>query len=284
MIEQLPPLVSTDWLADRLGRPDLKILDGSWHMPAQNRDAKAEFAAARLPGARFFDIDAIADTASSLPHMLPAPADFGAAVGALGIGNEDDVVIYDSVGIFAAPRVWWTFRAFGHSRVAVLDGGLPKWRRENRPLETGAVVAAPTPKNFRASPREKLVRDAAAMRDNIDSQKELVLDARSEGRFKGVEPEPRAGLKGGHIPRSRNLPFQALIDGASGTMKPAEDLRAIFAAAGVTAKQRVTASCGSGLTAAILAFGLYLTGRDDVAVYDGSWSEWGALPDAPIET
>ena len=284
MIEQLPPLVSTDWLAERIGRPDLKILDGSWHMPAQNRDAKAEFAAARIPGARFFDIDAIADTASPLPHMLPAPADFGAAVGALGIGNEDDVVIYDSVGIFAAPRVWWTFRAFGHSRVAVLDGGLPKWRRENRPLETGPVAGAPTPKNFRASPRDKLVRGAAAMRDNIGSQKELVLDARSEGRFKGVEPEPRAGLKGGHIPRSRNLPFQALIDGASGTMKPAEDLRAIFANAGVTAKQRVTASCGSGLTAAILAFGLYLTGRDDVAVYDGSWSEWGALPDAPIET
>ncbi len=282
MIEQLPPLVSTDWLAERLGRSDLKILDASWYMPAQNRDAQAEYAAAHIPGATFFDIDRIADTESSLPHMLPAPADFGAAVGALGIGNEDEIVIYDGAGIFAAPRVWWTFRVFGHSRVAVLDGGLPKWQREGRPLEAGTPT--PTPKNFRASPRPKLVRDAAAMRENIATQKELVLDARSEGRFKGSEPEPRPGLKGGHIPQSRNLPFQALIDPANGTMKPADELRALFAGAGVTAKQRVTASCGSGLTAAILAFGLYLTGRDDAAIYDGSWSEWGALPDAPIET
>lgn len=282
MMEQLPPLVSTDWLAERLGRPDLKTLDASWYMPAQNRDSQAEYAAAHIPGAMFFDIDRIADTESGLPHMLPSPADFGAAVGALGIGNEDDIVIYDGAGIFAAPRVWWTFRVFGHSRVAVLDGGLPKWKRENRPLESNPVT--PRPKNFRANPRPKLVRDAAAMRDNISSQRELVLDARSEGRFKGSEPEPRPGLKGGHIPHSRNLPFQALIDPASGTMKPADQLRALFAAAGVTAKQRVTASCGSGLTAAILAFGLYLSGRDDTAIYDGSWSEWGALPDVPIET
>ena len=280
MIEQLPPLVSTDWLAERLGRPDLKILDASWYMPAQARDAKAEFAAGHLPGAQFFDIDAVADTSSGLPHMLPSPAEFGAAVGALGIGNEDDVVIYDGAGIFAAPRVWWTFRAFGHSRVAVLDGGLPKWKTENRALETGAAKE-PMAKNFRADPRPKLVRDAAAMRDNVGSQRELVLDARSEGRFKGTESEPRAGLKGGHIPGSRNLPFQAVID--NGRMKSADELRRIFANAGVTAKQRVAASCGSGLTAAILAFGLYLTGRDDVAVYDGSWSEWGALDGAPIE-
>ncbi len=281
MTEQFPPLVSTDWLAARLDNPDLKILDASWYMPAQARDAQAEYAAAHIPGAMFFDIDRIADTASSLPHMLPLPANFGAAVGALGIGNEDDIVIYDGAGIFAAPRVWWSFRVFGHSRVAVLDGGLPKWKRENRPLETGPVT--PAAKNFRANPRIKLVRDAVAMRENVASEKELVLDARSEGRFKGTEPEPRPGLKGGHIPHSRNLPFQALIDPASGTMKPADELRAIFANAGVTAKQRVTTSCGSGLTAAILAFGLYLTGRDDVAIYDGSWSEWGALPDAPIE-
>ena len=281
MTEQFPPLVSTDWLAARLDNPDLKILDASWYMPAQARDAQAEYAAAHIPGAMFFDIDRITDTASSLPHMLPLPANFGAAVGALGIGNEDDIVIYDGAGIFAAPRVWWSFRVFGHSRVAVLDGGLPKWKRENRPLETGPVT--PAAKNFRANPRIQVVRDAVAMRENVASEKELVLDARSEGRFKGTEPEPRPGLKGGHIPHSRNLPFQALIDPASGTMKPADELRAIFANAGVTAKQRVTTSCGSGLTAAILAFGLYLTGRDDVAIYDGSWSEWGALPDAPIE-
>ena len=282
MTDQLPPLVSTDWLAERLGQPDIKILDASWYMPAQKRDARAEYATGHIPGACFFDIDGIADTDSGLPHMLPSPAAFAVAVGALGIGNEDDLVIYDGAGIFAAPRVWWTFRVFGHSRVAVLDGGMPKWKREGRSLESGPVT--PTPKNFRANARPKLVRDAAAIRENIASEKELVLDARSEGRFKGVEPEPRLVLKGGHIPQSRNLPFQALIDPASGTMKPADELRALFAAAGVTAKQRVTASCGSGLTAAILAFGLYLTGRDDAAIYDGSWSEWGALPDAPVET
>ncbi|HEY4134692.1 MAG TPA: 3-mercaptopyruvate sulfurtransferase [Alphaproteobacteria bacterium] len=281
MTEQLPPLVSTDWLAERLGNPNLKILDASWYMPAQARDAQAEYAAGHIPGAMFFDIDRIADTSSSLPHMLPTPAEFGAAVSALGIGNEDDVVIYDGAGIFAAPRAWWTFRAFGHSRVAVLDGGLPKWRKEGRPAE--AASPTPAPKNFRAHFNGKLVRDLAAMRANIDSERDLVVDARSEGRFKGVEPEPRPGLKGGHIPRSRNLPFQALIDGATGTMKAPAELQKLFADVGVTTKQRVTASCGSGLTAAILAFGLYLTGRDDAAVYDGSWSEWGAQADAPVE-
>ncbi len=282
MTEQLPPLVSTDWLAERLSRDDLKILDASWYMPSQQRDARAEFEREHIACAQFFDIDQIADRSSKLPHMLPSAADFGAAVGALGIGNEDEVVIYDGAGIFSAPRVWWTFRAFGHSRVAVLDGGLPKWKRDRYPVASDAET--PKPKNFRASLRPKMVRDAAAMRDNVASQKELVLDARSEGRFKGVEPEPRPGLKGGHIPHSRNLPFQALIDPANGTMKPVDELRALFAAAGVTPKQRVAASCGSGLTAAILAFGLHLTGRDDVAIYDGSWSEWGTLPDAPIET
>jgi thiosulfate/3-mercaptopyruvate sulfurtransferase len=281
MSEPLPPLVSTDWLAQRLGNSDLKILDASWYMPAQARDAQAEYATGHIPGAMFFDIDRIADTTSSLPHMLPTAADFGAAVGALGIGNEDDVVVYDGAGIFAAPRVWWTFRAFGHTRIAVLDGGLPKWRLEGRPLES--VATTPVAKNFRASPRVKLVRDYVAMRANAESHSELVLDARSPGRFAGTELEPRPGLKGGHIPGSRNLPFQTLIDASTGTMKSPAELKQLFTNTGVTAKQRVTASCGSGLTAAILAFGLYLSGRDDAAVYDGSWSEWGAQPDAPVE-
>jgi len=213
--------------------------------------------------------------------MLPTPADFGTAVGALGIGNDDIVVVYDGAGIFAAPRVWWTFRVFGHDCVAVLDGGLPKWRREGHPIESGPVH--PTAKVFRAGFRPGLVRDYDAMLTNVTSGREVVLDARSEGRFKGTEPEPRPGLAGGHIPGSRSLPFQALIDDAGGTMKPAAELARIFADAGVETGRPVSASCGSGLTAAILAFGLHLAGHEDAAVYDGSWSEWGARPGAPVE-
>jgi thiosulfate/3-mercaptopyruvate sulfurtransferase len=213
--------------------------------------------------------------------MLPTPGEFAAAVGALGIGNDDTVIVYDGAGIFSAPRVWWTFRVFGHDKAAVLDGGLPKWRREGRPIETG--LARLKPAHFDARFRPELVRDFAAMMANLANRRELVLDARSEGRFTAQEPEPRPGLKGGHIPGSRNLPFQALIDPATGTMRPVADLAHIFAAAGIGASQPVTASCGSGLTAAILAFGLHLIGRE-AAVYDGSWSEWGAKPEAPVET
>lgn len=276
-----PPLVTTEWLAARLGQPGIKLLDASWYMPAQNRDAKGEFATAHIPGAAFFDIDAIADTASSLPHMLPAPEAFATAVGALGIGNRDTVVIYDGAGIFSAPRAWWSFRVFGHDNVAVLDGGLPKWRREGRPIETGP--AKPRPASFTAAFRPELVRDYVAMSRNVQSCTAWVLDARGAGRFMGTEPEPRPGLKGGHIPGSRNLPFQNLVDPASGTMRSPRELREIFAAAGVGLTTPVIATCGSGLTAAILVFGLFLIGRQDAAVYDGSWSEWGAHPDAPVE-
>lgn len=277
----VPPLVSTDWLAARMELGDIRVLDGSWYLPAQNRDARAEYAAAHIRGAAFFDIDRIADMTSSLPHMLPTPEAFAHAVGALGISNADTVVVYDGAGVFSAPRVWWTFRVFGHDKVAVLDGGLPKWRREGRPTESGPTKCRTVP--FTARYRPELVRDFAAMTANMESRKDIVLDARSEGRFKGTEAEPRPGLKSGHIPGSRNLPFQALIDPATGTMRSAEELAKIFVAAGVSPNTQVATSCGSGLTAAILAFGLYLIGHRDAAVYDGSWSEWGAKADAPVE-
>ena len=281
MSDAAPPLVSTDWLAARMERGDVRVLDASWYMPAQNRDAKAEFAACRIPGAAFFDIDGIADTTSSLPHMLPTPRAFADAVGKLGISNADTVVIYDCAGVFSAPRVWWTFRVFGHDNVAVLDGGLPKWRREGRATESGPMKCREVP--FTASFRPELVRDFTTVSDNIKSHAAQVLDARSEGRFHGTEPEPRPGLKGGHIPGSRSLPFQLLIDPASGTVKPTSELMKIFVAAGITPSSPVITTCGSGLTAAILAYGLFLIGHIDAAVYDGSWSEWGAHSDAPVE-
>ena len=276
-----PPLVTTEWLAARIAGGNIRVLDASWYMPAQNRDAKAEFADAHIPGAVFFDIDAIADTASPLPHMLPIPQNFAKAVGSLGIDNDDTVVVYDGAGIFSAPRVWWTFRVFGHDNIAVLDGGLPKWRREGRPLESRTVK--PHGISFAASFRPELVRDYAAMLSNLQTRAAGVLDARGPGRFTGAEPEPRPGLKGGHIPGSRNLPYQTLVDPASGTMRPVSELAEIFTAAGIDPNQPVITSCGSGLTAAILALGLFLIGREDAAVYDGSWSEWGAHPDAPVE-
>jgi thiosulfate/3-mercaptopyruvate sulfurtransferase len=281
MSEAVPALVSTDWLAARLETGNVRVLDASWYMPAQNRDARAEYESTHIRGAAFFDIDAIADRTTSLPHMLPTPQAFAEAVGALGISNADVVVVYDGAGVFSAPRVWWTFRVFGHDRVAVLDGGLPKWRLEGRPTESGPSKLRKVP--FEASVRPELVRDFKAVAANLITKAEILLDARSEGRFRGAEPEPRPGLKGGHIPGSRNLPFQALIDAKTGTMRPASELQKIFIAAGVSPNTPVTATCGSGLTAAILAFGLYLIGHGDAAVYDGSWSEWGGRPEAPVD-
>lgn len=277
----MDPLVTTDWLAKHLTDPDVRVVDGTWHMPQAGRDARAEFEAAHIPGAVFFDIDAIADRTTTLPHMLPSAEAFGAAVGALGIGNGQRVVVYDVRGVVSAARVWWTFRAFGHDAVAVLDGGLRKWRAEGRPVQSGSV--APARRAFTARLRPELIRDVEAMRANVVSRAAQVLDARSAGRFAGIEPEPRAGLRGGHIPGSLNLPYETLYR-ADGTLKEPDELRGAITAAGVDLGRPVVTSCGSGVTASVLALALYLVGRPDAAVYDGSWSEWGSRSDTPVET
>ncbi|HUO11632.1 MAG TPA: 3-mercaptopyruvate sulfurtransferase [Caulobacteraceae bacterium] len=275
------PLVTTDWLAERLGAPDLVVLDGSWHMPADNRDAKAEYAAAHIPGAVFFDIDAVSDHATDLPHMLPSPQAFATAARRLGVEPDSTVVVYDSVGVFSAPRVWWSFRAMGHDKVFVLDGGLKKWRAEGRPVETGWREAPHG--EFRAHPRAELVADLAKVRRIVEAGGAQLVDARSAIRFRGEAPEPRPGLRAGHIPGSRNVPWSGVLR-EDGTLAPAHALRSAFAAGGVDLDAPIITTCGSGISAAILAIGLACVGRDDVPIYDGSWTEWGGRPDTPVAT
>jgi thiosulfate/3-mercaptopyruvate sulfurtransferase len=274
-------LVSTDWLAEHLAAPDVRVVDGSWYLPAMNRDAKAEFAEAHIPGAVHFDIDEIADTASPLPHMLPSPEKFSARVRKLGLGDGVRVVVYDGMGMFSAPRVWWMFRVFGHEDVAVLDGGMRKWQAEGRPVESDD--SQPPERHFTARMNSLLIRDFDQMQANLGSHREQVLDARSAGRFAGSDPEPRQGLRSGHIPGSRNLPVFELCDAQTGCILPPDALRARFEGAGIDLSKPIVTTCGSGVSAAALALGLYLLGNRDVAIYDGSWTEWGAHADAPIE-
>jgi thiosulfate/3-mercaptopyruvate sulfurtransferase len=280
MPQPASPLVSTGWLAAHLDAPDIRIVDASWYLPQMQRDAKAEYAAAHIPGAVFFDIDEICDLESPYPHMLPSPEKFSSRVRALGLGDGNRIVVYDGAGLFSAARVWWMFRVMGHEDIVVLDGGLKKWKAEGRP--TDDRVPRHSARHFTARRNAGLIRDRDAMLRNIDTCAEQVLDARSAGRFKGTEPEPRPGLRGGHIPGSFNLPAGELV-AADGTMKTPDEMKALFAKAGIDISRPVVTTCGSGVTASILALGLAVLGNPQVPVYDGSWAEWGAIRELPAE-
>lgn len=275
-------LVSTGWLAQRLGRPGLVVFDATKYLPNEPRDAMAEFRAGHLPGARFFDVDAVADQDTDLPHMVPAPGRFAKLMGALGVGNDSTVVFYDQKGLASAARGWWMMGLFGHDRAAVLDGGLPKWVAEDRPLEDGDPLPVATA-TFRPDFRATRLRGVGDILANLEAKRELVLDARAAGRFTAVLPEPRPGMRSGHIPGSANLPYTELL-AANQTMLPPDALRARLAAAGVDGSKPVVTSCGSGITACILTLAMVQAGLPAGAVYDGSWSEWGGRADTPIAT
>jgi thiosulfate/3-mercaptopyruvate sulfurtransferase len=272
-------LKSTDWLAEHLGDRDVVAVDASYFLPTQKRDARAEYRSGHIPGAVFFDIEEVCDHSTELPHMLPGTTQFGNAVSALGIANGDIVVVYDSIGLYSAARVWWTFRLFGAANVFILDGGLPKWKAEGRPLETGD--AKRPPKQFRAEMDIGPVAMLADVRLALSSRSAQIVDARSAERFAGNVPEPRPGLRSGHMPGSFNVPFDQVLE--SGRLAPREHIEAAFTSAGVDLDKPIITSCGSGVTAAILALALESIGRTPQGLYDGSWSEWGSRPDLPVE-
>lgn len=276
-------LVSTDWVADHLNSPDTRIVDASWFLPGDERNGRECYDACHLPGAVFFDIDEIADADSDLPHMLPSPEKFSSRVRKLGLGDGVRIVVYDNNGFMASHRVWWTFRVFGHDDVSVMDGGLAKWVAEERPTED----LPPVPRERHFTPRldHTLVRDWKQVLSDIETKREQIADARPPTRFRGEADEPRPGVRKGHMPGSVNVPVLSVLDQDNfNTMRPAGELREIFEDAGISLRAPVVTTCGSGVTAATLAFALHLIGHDDVAVYDGSWTEWGGLAETPVET
>jgi thiosulfate/3-mercaptopyruvate sulfurtransferase len=275
-------IVSTEWLAAHIADADLVVFDATKYLPNEPHDGKTEFLAAHIPGARFFDIDAIADSDTDLPHMVPTPGRFAKLVAALGVSNASMVVFYDQKGLASASRGWWMMGLFGHDRAAVLDGGLPKWRAEGRAVEAGEPPPA-APGSFRPDFRAERLRGIGDMLANIDSGAALVVDARASARFTAKVPEPRAGMRSGHIPGSANLPYGELL-GPDQTLLPPDKLRARLAAAGIDGTRPVVTSCGSGVTATILTLAMVQAGLPPGAVYDGSWTEWGGRPDTPIET
>lgn len=275
-------LVETDWLAEHLDDPKVKILDASYHLPTVPRNADEEYLQQHIPGAIRFDVDDVKNPENPLPHMIPDAVTFAAKVGALGISNEDHVVAYDVYGMMSAARVWWMFRLFGHDKVSILNGGLPKWLAEKRPLASGQET--PAPAGFAATFRPELVTDVEALMANLESKERAVIDARAADRFAGTAPEPRAGLRSGHIPGSYNIPSSKMTN-ADKTVLSADDLKKLYVDdLGLDIDKPIATTCGSGITACILALGLFLLGKEDVKVYDGSWTEWGGHPDTPVET
>jgi thiosulfate/3-mercaptopyruvate sulfurtransferase len=273
-------LVSTDWLAAHLKDPDLRVLDASWFLPDAGRDAKADYAAGHIPGARFFDLDEISDSRSDLPHMAPPPEKFISRMRAMGVGDGHQVVIYDGAGLFSAARVWWTFRLMGKTDVAVLDGGLPKWRAEGREIEDMPPIVRD--RHMTTSRQHNLVKDVTQVAHAAKLGEAVIIDARAAARFRGEAPEPRPGLRSGHIPGAKNVPFASLLN-PDATMKSPPELRAIFEAAGVDLAKPAITSCGSGVTAAVLSLALERIGHRNHALYDGSWVEWGMYDDLAVE-
>ena len=273
-------LVTTDSLAAQLGQSDIAVLDSSWYLPAAKRDGRAEYLTGHIPSAAFFDIDAIADHNTNLPHMLPSAEQFARDVGRMGVSNSDTIVVYDGGGLFSAPRVWWMFRTFGHEKVFMLDGGLPKWKQEGRPLEAGEIKRAP--RKFEAFLKPQMVAALADVRSALANGTAQVVDARSAERFHGEAPEPRPGGRSGHMPGARNVPVTLLTEG--GRLVPPARIAEIFTAGGVDLKKPVITSCGSGVSAATLWLALDAIGARPQSLYDGSWSEWGARPDVPVTT